>query len=136
LASIPWQESAEENIEHTINRALPNLLLDFIAISVISIPIVLVFWLGIKAPPLAIVVTVFFSCLTVLTFYHSLSQIIKWRKIKDIVLPKLKSETAVHFHRISISVTDHYLRRISSASIQDSVFRNQNAGNFSLLEKY
>jgi hypothetical protein len=28
------------------------------------------------------------------------------------------------------------LRRSSTASIQDSVFRNQNAGNFSLRENY
>lgn len=75
-------KSAEENIEHTINRALPNLLLDFIAISVISIPIVLVFWLGIKAPPLAIVVTVFFSCLTVLTFLSLLESNNKMEKNK------------------------------------------------------
>jgi hypothetical protein len=102
-------ENKRWNIEDAINTALPNRIMDFIVLSIVGTPIVLVFWLVIKAPPLAIGAAIFFSCLLALNLYYSSAQIIKWNKVKDIVLPELQRKTAVHFRNISVSVTDNYL---------------------------
>ena len=103
------KKARKKDIEDIINEALPSLILDFIILTVVSAPILLVLWLVIKILLFAIGATVFFVCLYIITFYRSLSQKIKWKKVKDIVLPELKRKTAVHFRKIRISVTDNYL---------------------------
>lgn len=105
------QEDAwdEWDLEETLHAAQPKIVVGTVMLVGFFVPFILVLWLAAKMTFLAIVVTVLFACLLVFSLYRSIRMKANWKNLKDHVLPELKSEDAVHFHKIQISVTNHYV---------------------------
>ena len=107
--SFEQDEWAAEDIEETLKAALPNPFVSVILLLVVAVPIVLALWLGMRATFLAIAAAAVFAGLLLYGLYRSIRQKRKWNQVKDFVLPEMERGTAVHFHSIQASVTDHYV---------------------------